>query len=196
MILRQDNADLRLRDTGYEVGLVTAETYRHFTDKRQQIEAEIGRLSSSRVMPAAAVNAMLVQRGTDGLTQMALASDLLKRPQLSYADVVQLLGETPELPVDVIEQVEIHLKYDGYIRRQLEQVARVEQYDNMPLPATFDYWQIPGLSNEIREKLTHIQPSTLGQAGRIAGVTPAAVAVLMVYFQKYRGAAPDSVGSV
>ena len=147
-------------------------------------------------MPGAAVNAALKQCGTDALTQMALASELLKRPQLTYADVVQLLGETPELPADVIEQVEIHLKYEGYIRRQLEQVARVEQYDHMPLPTAFDYGQIPGLSHEIREKLTHIRPATLGQAGRIAGVTPAAVAILMVYFQKYRAAESDSVSSV
>jgi tRNA uridine 5-carboxymethylaminomethyl modification enzyme len=82
--------------------------------------------------------------------------------------------------------VEIHLKYDGYIRRQLEQVARVAQYEDMPLPTPFDYWPIPGLSHEIREKLTQRQPATLGQAGRIAGVTPAAVAILMVYFQKHR----------
>ena len=186
LILRQDNADLRLRDKGFAVGLLAEPVYRQFVHKRQQIEAEIGRLSSCRVMPGAAVNARLQERRTDGLTQAALASELLKRPQLSYADVLHLLGETPELPAAVIEQVEIHLKYDGYIRRQLEQVARVEQYEEMPLPAAFDYGQIPGLSSEIREKLTHIQPATLGQAGRISGVTPAAVAILMVYFQKHR----------
>ena len=186
LILRQDNADLRLRDKGFEVGLLAEPVYRQFEHKRQQIEAEVGRLSSCRVMPSAAVNARLQERGTDGLTQAALASELLKRPQLSYADVLDLLGETPELPASVIEQVEIHLKYEGYIRRQLEQVARVEQYEDMPLPAEFDYGQIPGLSSEIQEKLTHIRPATLGQAGRISGVTPAAVAILMVYFQKYR----------
>jgi tRNA uridine 5-carboxymethylaminomethyl modification enzyme len=186
LILRQDNADLRLRDKGFAVGLLAAPVYRQFVHKRQQIEAEIGRLSSCRVMPGAMVNARLQARRTDGLTQAALASELLKRPQLSYADVLDLLGETPELPPAVIEQVEIHLKYDGYIRRQLEQVARVEQYEEMPLPAAFDYGQIPGLSSEIQEKLIHIRPATLGQAGRISGVTPAAVAILMVYFQKHR----------
>jgi tRNA uridine 5-carboxymethylaminomethyl modification enzyme len=186
LILRQDNADLRLRDKGYAVGLVSEDAYRRFVEKRQQIEAEIGRLSSIRVTPGAVVNTILRDRGTDALTQPALISELLKRPQLSYADVVQLLHETPVLPDAVIEQVEIHLKYEGYIRRQLEQVARVEQYEDMPLPTPFDYWPIPGLSHEIREKLTQLQPATLGQAGRIAGVTPAAVAVLMVYFQKHR----------
>jgi tRNA uridine 5-carboxymethylaminomethyl modification enzyme len=186
LILRQDNADLRLRDKGFEVGLLAEPVYREFEQKRQQIEAEIGRLSSCRVMPGAVVNARLQERRTDGLTQAALASELLKRPQLSYADVLDLLGEAPELPPAVIEQVEIHLKYDGYIRRQLEQVARVEQYEEMPLPAAFDYGQIPGLSSEIQEKLIHIRPATLGQAGRISGVTPAAVAILMVYFQKHR----------
>lgn len=186
LILRQDNADLRLRDKGFAVGLLAEPVYRQFVHKRQQIEAEIGRLSSCRVMPGTTVNARLQERRTDGLTQAALASDLLKRPQLSYADVLDLLGETPELPAAVIEQVEIHLKYDGYIRRQLEQVARVEQYEEMPLPAAFDYGQIPGLSSEIQEKLAYIRPATLGQAGRISGVTPAAVAILMVYFQKHR----------
>jgi tRNA uridine 5-carboxymethylaminomethyl modification enzyme len=96
------------------------------------------------------------------------------------------MGEEPSLPPAVIEQVEIHLKYEGYIRRQLEQVARLEQFEAMPLPESFNYWDIPGLSHEIREKLTHIQPATLGQAARISGVTPAAVAILMVYFQKHR----------
>ena len=186
LILRQDNADLRLRDKGYAVGLVSEERYRHFCEKRQQIEAEIGRLAASRVAPSVSVNALLQQRGTDALTQPALASELLKRPQLDYAEVVRLMGEEPSLPPAVIEQVEIHLKYEGYIRRQLEQVARLEQFEAMPLPEHFNYWQIPGLSHEIREKLTHIQPATLGQAARISGVTPAAVAILMVYFQKHR----------
>ena len=186
LILRQDNADLRLRDTGYDVGLVTPETYQQFVEKRRQIEAEIGRLSSSRIVPGAGVDAVLQRRGTDVLTQPALASELLKRPQLSYADVVRLLGEIPSLSAAVIEQVEIQLKYDGYIRRQLEQVARVEQRENMPLPADADYGAIPGLSHEIREKLAQIRPATLGQAGRISGVTPAAVAILMVYFQKHQ----------
>ena len=186
LILRQDNADLRLRDKGYAAGLVSEDAYRQFTDKRQQIEAEIGRLSSIRVNPGEDVNALLRQRGTHALTQPALASELLKRPQLSYVDVLQLLREAPTLSDAVIEQVAIHLKYEGYIRRQMEQVARVEQYDDMPLPTPFDYWPIPGLSHEIREKLAQLQPATLGQAGRIAGVTPAAVAILMVYFQKHR----------
>ena len=186
LILRQDNADLRLRDKGYAAGLVPEPVYRQFSEKRQQIEAEIGRLSSIRVSPGEGVNTILRHRGTHALTQPALASELLKRPQLGYADVVELLHEAPVLSDAVIEQVEIHLKYDGYIRRQLEQVARVAQYEDMQLPTPFDYWPIPGLSHEIREKLTQRQPATLGQAGRIAGVTPAAVAILMVYFQKHR----------
>ena len=186
LILRQDNADLRLRDKGYEVGLVPEDTYRRFCDKRRSIEAEIGRLAASRVSPYAAVNDLLTERGTDALGQAAFASELLKRPQLNYPDVVRLMGEAPELDVDVIEQVEIHTKYEGYIRRQLEQVARVAQYEGMPLPTDFDYRQVPGLSLEIQEKLLHIRPASLAQAGRISGVTPAAVAILMVYFQKHR----------
>jgi tRNA uridine 5-carboxymethylaminomethyl modification enzyme len=186
LILRQDNADLRLRDKGYAVGLVTAEDYRQFTEKRQQIEAEIGRLSASRILPSARVNALLQEGGTEPLAQPALAADLLKRPQLTYVDVVRLLGDAPELSAAVIEQVEIHLKYEGYIRRQLEQVARMEQLEDMPLPEAADYGSVPGLSHEIREKLAHIRPTSLGQAARISGVTPAAVAILMVYFQKRR----------
>jgi tRNA uridine 5-carboxymethylaminomethyl modification enzyme len=186
LILRQDNADLRLRDTGHAIGLVSIDTYQRFCTKRQQIEAEIGRLAASRVLPTSAVNALLQTCGTDALTQPALATELLKRPQLHYTDIVQLLGEESSLPATVIEQVEIHLKYEGYIRRQLEQVARLEQFEGMPLPTPYAYAHIPGLSHEIREKLTHIQPTTLGQAARISGVTPAAVAILMVYFQKHR----------
>ncbi len=186
LILRQDNADLRLRDIGASIGLLAADTYRRFQEKRRQIEAEIGRLSASRILPSPAVNTLLQQCSTDLLTQPALASELLKRPQLAYGDVIQLLGEEVSLSEMVVEQVEIHLKYDGYIRRQLEQVARVEQLETMSLPEGFDYWQIHGLSHEIREKLCHVQPVTLGQAARISGVTPAAVAILMVYFQKHR----------
>ncbi len=186
LILRQDNADLRLRDKGYEVGLVPEDTYRRFCDKRQYIEAEVGRLAASRVMPHAGVNDLLAQHGTDTLSQPAFAAELLRRPQLTYADVLQLLGEAPGLGPEVIEQVEIHLKYEGYIRRQLEQVARVARLEDMPLPTNFDYRQVPGLSLEIQEKLLHIRPASLGQAGRISGVTPAAVAILMVYFQKHR----------
>ncbi len=186
LILRQDNADLRLQDKGYNVGLVDEMTYQRFTDKRQRIEAEIGRLCASRVTPSASVSKMLDQCGTDPLTQPALASELLKRPQLVYADVLRLLGEEPALPAAVIEQVEIHLKYEGYIRRQLEQVGRMQQMEEMSLPASVDYGEVPGLSHEIREKLTQIQPLTLGQAARVSGVTPAAVAILMVYFHKRR----------
>src|SRR5262249_12412892 len=175
-----------LRDKGYAVGLVSEERYRHFCEKRQQIEAEIGRLAASRVVPRVPGNALLQPRGTDVLTQPVLASELLKRPHVDYAAVVRLMGEEPSLPPAVIEQVEIHLKYEGYIRRQREQVARLEQLETMPLPGPFSYGEIPGLSHEIREKLTQIQPATLGQAARISGVTPAAVAILMVYFQKHR----------
>jgi tRNA uridine 5-carboxymethylaminomethyl modification enzyme len=134
------------------------------------------------------VNALLQEYGTDALTQPVLAADLLKRPQLTYAEVLRLLGDAPALPAAVIEQVEIHLKYEGYIRRQLEQVARMEHMEDMPLPEMADYRSVPGLSQEIREKLTHIRPTSLGQAARISGVTPAAVAILMVYFQKHRAA--------
>lgn len=186
LILRQDNADLRLRDTGHALGLVSEDQYRRFCEKRQQIEAEIGRLTATRVVPSPAVDALLQHCGTEALPHAMLAAELLKRPQLRYEDVVRLCGEVPTLSAAVIEQVEIHLKYEGYIRRQLEQVARVEHMESMPLPTPFDYWQLHGLSHEIREKLTHIQPATLGQAARIAGVTPAAVAILMVYFQKHR----------
>jgi tRNA uridine 5-carboxymethylaminomethyl modification enzyme len=139
------------------------------------------------MLPSARVNALLQECGTEPLTQPALAADLLKRPQLTYGDVIRLLGDTPGLSAAVIEQVEIHLKYEGYIRRQLEQVARMEQMEDMPLPEAADYWSVPGLSHEICEKLTHIRPTSLGQAARISGVTPAAVAILMVYFQKRRG---------
>lgn len=186
LILRQDNADLRLCDTGYAVGLVSEDDYRLFTEKRRQIEAEIGRLATCRVVPSAAANAILQRGATEALTQPALAADLLKRPQLSYDQVLAMLGEAPLLTAAVIEQVEIQLKYEGYIRRQLEQVARVEHMEAMPLPPEADYWQIHGLSHEICEKLTRIRPTCLGQAARISGVTPAAVAILMVYFHKRR----------
>ncbi|MCZ6873658.1 MAG: tRNA uridine-5-carboxymethylaminomethyl(34) synthesis enzyme MnmG [bacterium] len=196
LILRQDNADLRLQDKGYNVGLVDEMTYQRFTDKRRQIEAEIGRLGASRVAPSISVNKVLEQCGTDPLTQPALVSELLKRPQLVYVDALRLLGEEPALPAAVIEQVEIHLKYEGYIRRQLEQVGRMQQMEDMSLPAPVDYGEVPGLSHEIREKLTQIQPLTLGQAARISGVTPAAVAILMIYFQKRRAQRKQHAQSV
>ncbi|GIX45808.1 MAG: tRNA uridine 5-carboxymethylaminomethyl modification enzyme MnmG [Candidatus Tectimicrobiota bacterium] len=187
LLLRQDNADLRLCDLGHAIGLVPPEVYRRFAEKRRQIEAELGRLHRVKVVPSAAVNALLQQRGTEPLAYPVPAAELLKRPQLGYADVVRLLGEAPALPAAVAEQVEIQLKYEGYIRRQLEQVRRLEQLESLALPADLDYGQIPGLSHEVREKLSRLRPATLGQASRISGVTPAAIAVLTVYLRRARG---------
>jgi len=184
LLLRQDNADLRLTPVGYGIGLISRARYDAVERKRAMIRQELARLEETWLRPTDGVNAALISAGLaavdDGLNALAL----LRRPDTTYA-LLQAIAPAPEdLPPEVIEQVEIEAKYAGYIARQQAQVERMARLENRRIPAGFDYQAIPGLRNEAREQLIQYRPMTVGQAARLPGVTPADVTILMVYLEK------------
>jgi tRNA uridine 5-carboxymethylaminomethyl modification enzyme len=179
LLLREDNADARLT--------VEKGALERFREKQRLMQEEEARLATRRVLPSAAVNRELAARGTATLTAPTPVLSLVKRPQLDLATLYRLRGEEPLVPPEVVEQLEIKHKYEGYIKRQEEAAKKFAQAEGRRIPANFDYDGVPGLSREIREKLKQVRPRSLGQAGRISGVTPAALAILMVYLKR-RGA--------
>jgi tRNA uridine 5-carboxymethylaminomethyl modification enzyme len=186
LLLRSDNADLRLRDKGYAIGLVRPPEYERFVAKQAQITAEIARLQSTKVNPTSAVNDLLAELGSAPLKSVVTLAELLRRPEIEYAMLARLAPPGTTLPLVVTEQVTIQIKYQGYIERQEAQVARFKKLETKPLASDLDYAAIGGLSTEVREKLSAVRPTSLGQASRISGVTPAAIAILDVYQEKRR----------
>ena len=188
LLLRQDNADERLTEKAYRIGMISEERYRRFRQKYERVAEEIQRISKVFIPDSAPVNNYLSSLGSTSLKASACLKDLLRRPEITYRDaaaVEALCGLTPPpLPGDVTEQVEIAVKYEGYIKRQLDEVARFKKMEEKPLPQNFDYTQVPNLSLEAREKLNKAQPQSMGQAGRISGVSPADVTALIIYFKK------------
>jgi tRNA uridine 5-carboxymethylaminomethyl modification enzyme len=184
LLLREDNADQRLTRWGHELGLVDREGLARLEEKERLLAEEEARLTGRRLYPSAAVNAELTSRGTTALKEPTPILNLVKRPQLDLACLYRLAGETPPVPPEVVEQLEIRQKYEGYIRRQEESAKKFAQGEGRRIPPDFDYDGVPGLSLEVREKLKEVRPLSLGQAARISGVTPAAVAVLMVYLKR------------
>jgi tRNA uridine 5-carboxymethylaminomethyl modification enzyme len=186
LLLRSDNADLRLRDKGYAIGLVGAPEYDRFLAKKAQIAAEVARLERTKVNPTAEVNGLLTALGSAPLKSSLTLADLLRRPEIEYAMLARLVPPPTDLPPAVTEQVTIQVKYLGYIARQEAQVARFKKLETKPLAGDIDYDTIAGLSAEVREKLKAVRPTSLGQASRISGITPAAIAILDVYQEKRR----------
>ena len=184
LLLRQDNADARLTRRGYEIGLVSKERLRVVEEKDAAVEREIRRLSHTGVAPSAALSAFLRERGTTDAADGCALLSLLKRPQIHYGDLAAFDPERPELPADVEEQVEISVKYEGYIQRQQKQVEELRRMERHKLPPDLDYQAIQGLRLEAREKLSAVRPLDLGQAGRISGVSPADIAALMIYLER------------
>ena len=184
LILRQDNADERLSAIGLSLGLVSAERHAAVVEKYAAVRREIARLENTHLAPSDELNSLLVARGTAPVACGVSLADLIRRPQLSYADLAPFDPERPALPRAVAESAEINLKYEGYIRRQLRQVEEFSRMEEHALPADIDYDAIVGLRLEAREKLKKIRPENLGQAGRISGVSPADLAVLMIYLEK------------
>ncbi len=187
LLLREDNADLRLTELGRDMGLVDDTRWRYFSAKREAIEREQQRLETLWVRPATAAAQQLVTRHSEVLNNEQRAIELLRRPALSYADVMQLQGLGPGVvEVKIAEQVEIQAKYHGYIERQREEIERQRRNEHKLLPADFDYHRVKGLSAEVKEKLIASCPETIGQAARIPGVTPAAVSLLLIHLKKAR----------
>jgi len=190
LVLREDNADLRLTEKGRELGLVDDERWAVFNAKREAIEQETQRLRSTWMQPNSEQGkAYSAQYGTP-LTHEYSLLDLLRRPEVDYTALVELTGAS-DIPADAAEQVEIQAKYAGYIERQQEEIERLRQHEQTRLPEDLDYASLNGLSNEIRAKLADVRPQTLGQASRIPGVTPAAVSLLLIHLKK-RNALGDS----
>lgn len=180
LLLREDNADERLVPFGYRVGLVSEERYRKLQKKLEQINREIARLEETKLYPSAELDAYFVSRETSPITEAATIAKLLKRPQISYDGLAPFDSGRPELSEDVAEQVELRIKYEGYIRLQQEQVEKMRRLDEKLLPEDIDYSAIKGLRLEAAEKLAKIRPRSIGQASRISGVNPADVAVLLI----------------
>ncbi len=187
LLLRQDNADLRLTPIGHEVGLIDDARYEKLRKKETAIKAEIQRLENLTVGGNERVQTFLENNNSHMLKTGTSMADLIRRPELSYEIVAQLDPDRPALPDDVKEQVEIQIKYDGYIRRQLIQVEKAQKMEEKKLPADIDYNEITGLRIEARQKLNKIKPASIGQASRIAGVTPADVSVLLIYLAQKKG---------
>lgn len=181
LVLRQDNADERLTPLGYEIGLISEERYNKFLKKQEQKKAEIKRLKSTVIVPTEEVNNILVSRETSEITTGVRLIDLLKRPQLGYEELKTVDTDRPDLDPNIFEQVEIEIKYEGYIQKQLKQVEQMRKLETKLLPKDFDYREIKGLRLEAQEKLNKIKPLNIGQASRISGVSPADISVLLIW---------------
>jgi tRNA uridine 5-carboxymethylaminomethyl modification enzyme len=180
LMLREDNADLRLMQTGHDLGLIDDDTLKDLKARKQQIDKEIQRVKQTVIKPTDSVNAYLQQRGTKAIHSGIHLDQLLKRAELDY-QVVETLAQSPEtISKAVARQVEIEIKYEGYIQKQLKEIGRFHNLERVKIPADFDFATVHGLSNELKQKLAEIRPVSLGQASRIDGITPAAITVLML----------------
>lgn len=198
LLLRQDNADLRLRKKGYEAGLIDEETYQGILKKEKAIEDEIKRTEHASVGGTPQVQKLLEEKGSTPLKSGTTVAELIRRPELTYEDLAPVDAGRPELPWDVKQQVEIHLKYEGYIKRQMKQVEQFKKLEAKKIPEALDYEQVGSLRIEARQKLEAFRPVSIGQASRISGVSPADISVLLVYLEQYgkkRGSGRDETKS-
>ncbi|MBD5137116.1 MAG: tRNA uridine-5-carboxymethylaminomethyl(34) synthesis enzyme MnmG [Lachnospiraceae bacterium] len=186
LILRQDNADLRLSKIGYEVGLVPEDVYKKVELKERLINEEIERLEKITVGAGKEISLFLEKNGSTPLKTGSNLAELIKRPELDYEKLGEFDEKRPQIPKDVIEQININLKYEGYIKRQLKQVEQYKKLENKKLSENFDYSQITGLRNEAKQKLNMYKPLSIGQASRISGVSPADISVLLIYLEQQR----------
>ncbi len=186
LVLRQDNADWRLMPIGREIGLLPEERYEAMCEKYRLVEAEIRRVNRTNLAPTPEINAMLTEKGTVPLKTGCKVGDLIRRPQLGYADTAPFDRERPALPADVQEQVEIQIKYEGYILRQNQAIEAAQKLERKTLPKDTDYTQVRGLRLEAIEKLNKHKPLSIGQASRISGVSPADITVLLVWLEQHK----------
>ena len=187
LLLRQDNADERLTPRGREIGLVTDAAWEKYQRRLSQKEGEITRVRSVTLAPSEELNALLVSRETSPLTTGVRLDDLIRRPQLKYADLAPFDPTRPDLPADVVEKVEVEIKYEGYLKRQQAQINELRRLERKKIPSDIDYNAVTGLREEAREKLSKIRPMSIGQATGISGVNPADVTVLLIYLNKEDG---------
>lgn len=186
LLLRQDNADLRLTKKGFEIGLINKERYKLIVDKERQIKNEVDRVMNVKIGATSQVQKLLESYSSASLKTAVTLADLIRRPELSYKNLEEIDLDRPILNNDVIEQVDINIKYDGYIRRQMKQVEQFKKLENKKLPENFDYYQIKGLRIEAQQKLNQYQPHSVGQASRISGVSPADISVILIYLEQVK----------
>ena len=186
LLLRQDNADLRLREKGYQAGLVSKEDYEAMIQKKEMIEKEVERLKKLSVGASKKIQEFLFSKGSSELKTGTNMAELMCRPELSYDILSEIDLERKPLPKDVIEQVEIEIKYEGYISRQLKQVKQFKKMENKKIPEDLDYHDIGSLRLEARQKLIDNKPVSVGQASRISGVSPADISVLLIYLEQFQ----------
>lgn len=186
LLLRQDNADLRLTEIGHKIGLISEERYEHMIEKRKMIQKETDRLMNTTVGASEKVQSFLKKNDSTPLQSGSTLAELLKRPELSYDKLGDIDDDRPDLPADVMEQVNIELKYDGYIKRQMRQVEQFNKLENKKIPEDIDYHKVYSLRKEAEQKLSEIRPASVGQASRISGVSPADISVLLVYLESGR----------
>lgn len=184
LVLRQDNADQRLTPIGHKLGLISEARYERLMEKIRLTDEEIHRVKTTNIAPSDSLNVFLESKGTSILTTGCKLADLIRRPQLNYDDIAAFDKNRPLLPDDVCEQVDLQIKYEGYISKQLDQIELMRKFENVKLPENTDYSQVRGLRLEAAEKLNKLQPFSLGQASRISGVSPADVSLLSVWLQK------------
>ena len=183
LLLRQDNADMRLTKIGYEVGLISQERYERLLEKERMIEEEIHRVEHTNIGTSEKVQDILTKYGSTPLNSGTTLAELIRRPELSYEKLEEIDSERPKLSCDVVEQVDINIKYEGYIKRQMRQVEQFKKLENKKIPQDINYDEIPSLRIEAKQKLNQIRPASIGQASRISGVSPADVSVLLVYLK-------------
>lgn len=186
LLLRQDNADLRLTKIGHDIGLISEERYDHLLEKKKMIKKEIDRLENTTVGASDKVQSFLKDNGSTPLQSGSTLAELLKRPELSYDKLKEIDDDRHDLPTDIMEQVNIELKYDGYIKRQMRQVEQFNKLENKKIPEDIDYHKVYSLRKEAEQKLSEIRPASVGQASRISGVSPADISVLLVYLESGR----------
>ena len=186
LLLRQDNADLRLSKLGYEIGLVPKERYDYICRKEELIEEEINRLENYKIGAAKENQDILADLGSSSLKTATTLAELIRRPELDYEKIAPLDKERPELSYDVKEQVNINIKYNGYIERQKKQVKNFKKLENKKIPENFDYTKVNSLRKEAVQKLEFYKPLSIGQASRISGVSPADISVLLIHMEQHK----------
>ena len=186
LLLRQDNADIRLTPLGFEIGLISRERYNKFLEMKQNIENEIKRLEKKTIPPSKAVNDFLQSQNSTQIKTGIKLAELLRRPEISYLALAQIDDEFPALDKSTANQVETTIKYAGYIKRQQQRAAQEKKLDMQKIPAGINFESIHGIRTEARQKLAKAMPETIGQASRIAGVSPADISVLLVYIKRYK----------
>jgi len=186
LVLRQDNADVRLTQMGYDIGLVSDERYKRYIDKKTKVDEEVIRLKEAIITPKEETNNFLESIGSVPLKSPTSIYDLLKRPEIKYDDLEKLDNNRPEIKELIKTQIEIEIKYEGYIKKQLKQIKQFKKMENKKLAETIDYNKIEGLRLEARQKLNKLKPDSIGQASRISGVSPADINVLLIYLEQQR----------